>query len=141
VLAGWLAILAAVGGVLVTAVLAPERMVRLLPGTAAIYAAMGVPVNVRGLEFSNLGYRWAGDNAGRPALEIAGEVTNITTEPLIVPTVVFALLDEDGLEIFHWATVIRRSALPPGKTTRFQARIPAPPEAVRGLQVHFATER
>ncbi|MEZ5775662.1 MAG: FxLYD domain-containing protein [Hyphomicrobiaceae bacterium] len=141
VLIGWLALVLALAGLIAFLVLGRVEVARALPGSASIYAALGMPVNVRGLVFHDVAYQWSADGKGRPALDISGEIENITDEPVKVPTVVFAFLDEEGLELFSWATPVRRSALPPGKRSRFQARIPAPPEAVHNLQVRFAIKR
>lgn len=141
VLLGWLMLLASIGGIVAAVALAPSVVVQTLPGTARLYQAAGVKMNLRGLEIENVLYRWSRDSEGRPAVEVQGDIRNVTSQPVTVPTVVFVLIDRDGLEVFHWATDVRRSALGAGKTSRFQARIPSPPDVVRALQVHFASAR
>mgnify|MGYP001351662535 CR=1 FL=1 len=141
VVLGWLALLSLIGGLGAFLYMGRAEVVRALPGMAPLYAQAGLPVNIRGLEFRDVSFQWAVDAKGRPAMDIKGEVENVSDQPRSVPTVVFAFLDAEGLEIFNWATPIRYTALQPGKRTKFQARIPAPPASVANLQVRFAKAR
>ncbi len=141
VVLGWLALVAVLTGGAMFGLFGRETVVQVLPGAAPVYASLGMPVNRRGLEFRDVTYVWTVDGKGRPAIDVAGEIENVSAAPVMVPTVVFAFQDEEGLELFHWATPVRRSPLPPGKRSKFQARIPAPPEAVRNLQLRFARAR
>lgn len=114
-------------------------VVRALPGAAGAYARLHLPVNVRGLELSDASYKWQLDAHGRPTLAIAGSIRNITRSPQAVPSVVVAFLDEGGLELFDWASPVRMNSLPPGETTPFSVTVPAPPDAVRSVEIRFAT--
>ena len=136
---GWLAFLLALGGLGAGAWLKSEEVVRQLPGAAPLYALAGSPVNIRGLEFTGLQTKWQLDQRGRPVLGISGQVKNISQAPRPVPSVVFAFRDDDGLELFDWATPMRSDPLPPGETQEFISVVPVPPEAVRHVEVRFAT--
>ena len=118
-----------------------STVVRLLPATAPVYAALGIPVNVRGLEFAGVAYEWQIDPRGRPAISIKGEVRNISREARSVPSVVVSFLDQEGLELFDWATPMRLSALQPGASAPFSTLVPAPPESVRNVEIRFAKAR
>ncbi len=114
-------------------------MIEAVPATANIYDRFGLGTAAApGLEFAAVSQSWTVDAKARPALEIKGEVRNSSNDPLTVPTVVFALFDQDGLEIFNWATPIKSTKLASGKTTRFTVKIPAPPDAAKKLEVRFA---
>ena len=139
VMLGWLALIGVVGAAAASAVLAPPFVARTVPGGAALYQAAGIPLNTRGFTFDKVEYAWVHDEKGRPAMQVSGEVKNVTELSKKVPSVVFAFLDEEGLELFNWATPVKLSALPAGKTARFEVKIPAPPEAVDRLEVRFAT--
>ncbi len=138
---GWVALVAALVGLTSFAYLGAETVIRKLPGSATLYAMLGVPTNVRGLEFKTLDYHWQIDPRGLPVLSISGEVHNISQEPRSVPSVVFAFLDQDGLELFDWATPMRSNVLQPGAKTSFASVVPAPPDAVRKVEVRFAKSR
>ena len=113
-------------------------IVRGLPGSAALYAMLGQHVNVRGFEFSSVDAQWQTDRQGRAVLSLTGQVQNVTKQPLSVPTVVVAFLDDEGRELFDWATPMPASALPPGEIAPFTTVVPAPPNAVRGVEIRFA---
>ena len=134
----WVAFAAVLFGLGAFAWIDRVGVVRALPGAAAAYGLLGAPVNARGLEFSGVDAQWQIDGKGRPVLSLTGQVKNITREPQSVPTVVFAFLDEDGRELFDWATPVRINSLPAGETLPFTTVVPAPPEAVRNVEIRFA---
>ncbi len=134
---GWGVLAALVLAVLGGTYVLRTDVVRALPGMAKVYAGVGLPVNVRNLEFEDVSYAWAVDD-GRLILEVRGEVVNISDEPVRVPTVTFNLRNEAEADIFQWAADIRTEPLAGRERTRFVARIPTPPKAVRSLQVRFA---
>jgi len=114
--------------------------VRILPGAAATYERLGLPVNVRGLEFEKIKYSWE-TSAGRPVLEVYGDIVNVTSEPLKVPTVVFGLRTKEKVEVYQWAADVRSELLPGGQRTAFSAQIPTPPKSISDVQVRFAKVR
>ena len=134
----WVAFLAVLGGLGAIAWFDRVAVVRALPGSAAAFSAFGAPVNTRGLEFSGVDTQWQIDGRGRPVLSLTGQVRNVTSQPQVVPSVVFAFLDQEGRELFDWATPVRVNSLPPGETMPFTTVVPAPPEAVRGVEIRFA---
>ena len=138
---GWVALAAAIGGLAAFATLGSEQVVRGLPGLAPVYASMGMPVNPRGLEFRDISYEWKLDARGKPVIGISGKVTNVSKEPRAVSSVVFAFIDQDGLELFDWATSIRAKALQPGSSLPFASVVPVPADAVRKVEVRFAKPR
>ena len=70
-----------------------------------------------------------------------GDIVNVTTEPMKVPTVVFALLNEADVEVYQWAADVRNDLLGARDRTSFVARIPTPPKSIRSVQVRFAKAR
>ncbi|MEM7213520.1 MAG: DUF3426 domain-containing protein, partial [Pseudomonadota bacterium] len=134
---GWFCIAVVITSVIGFAWLAPDTVVRALPGTAKLYAALGQTVNTRGLDFENVSYSWTQDG-GRPALDVTGRIRNVSEVPQRVPTLVFVLLDEQGDELYNWASPVVRKPLAAGAETEFSARVPAPPEAAHHLRVRFA---
>ncbi len=138
---GLVALAAAIGATAAFATLGSEQVVRGLPGLAPVYAAIGMPVNPRGLEFRDISYEWKLDARGKPVISISGKVTNVSKEPRPVSSVVFAFIDQDGLELFDWATSIRAKALQPGSSLPFASVVPVPADAVRKVEVRFAKPR
>ena len=138
--AGWAALAIILGGVTSYVYYGRIAVVRILPGAAATYERLGLPVNVRGLEFDKIKYSWE-TSAGRPVLEVYGDIVNVTSEPLKVPTVVFGLRTKEKVEVYQWAADVRSELLPGGQRTAFNAQIPTPPKSIHDVQVRFAKVR
>lgn len=116
--------------------LAPRSVVSMLPGAARLYAAAGMPVNLRGLAFQGVHYSWNTDS-GQPALRVEGEIVNVTSGSVDVPAVVIALQDAAGKELSQLTTKAQGEQLAAGEHTPFVADIPSSPETVRSVKVHF----
>jgi predicted Zn finger-like uncharacterized protein len=138
--AGWAALVIVLAGVTSFAYFQRVSVVRALPGAAAAYERIGLPVNVRGLEFEGVKYSWE-SSAGRQVLEVYGNIINSTRKPLKVPTVVFGLRTKERVEVYQWAADVRSEPLPAGEKTAFSAQIPTPPKSIRDVQVRFAKIR
>jgi predicted Zn finger-like uncharacterized protein len=134
---GWLVLALIVGGVIGTLVLAPSTVMSVLPGAARLYALFGMPVGSSGLAFEGVRYGWTNDG-GQNVLEVQGDVVNLTSSPVDVPTVVIALQDESGSEISEWTTEIGEDELAAGGHAPFLRQIPSPPSNVRSVKVRFA---
>jgi len=130
-----LALLVVIGFTL--AVVNREAVVRNLPGSASFYGGLGLTVNLRGLDFENVKSTWTME-ADQPVLEVSGEIVNITDGQMAVPVVVFALHDEDGVEVHRWQAEVTDKPLEAGGRTQFSARIPSPPRSSKSVQVKFA---
>ncbi|MGH6832683.1 MAG: zinc-ribbon domain-containing protein, partial [Methyloceanibacter sp.] len=134
---GWLVLALIVASVIGTLVLAPSAVMSVLPGAARLYALFGAPVGSEGLAFEGVRYGWTGEG-GQTVLEVQGNVVNLTSSPVDVPTVVIALRDEKGEEISEWTTEIGEEELGAGEHAPFLRQIPAPPSNVRSVKVRFA---
>ncbi len=139
-MAGWSAL--ALAGVFIFVLSITQRVgiVRVLPKAASVYESVGLSVNVRGLDFENVRSAWTAE-AGRLILEIHGGIINVTDEQQIVPKVVFALRNSDGLEVYQWAAEVRSTPLPAGERAQFTVRIPTPPKSIKFVQMKFAKAR
>ncbi|MFQ5625602.1 MAG: zinc-ribbon domain-containing protein [Methyloligellaceae bacterium] len=138
--AGWACLALILAGVAGIAYFQRVNVVRALPGTASAYERIGLPVNVRGLKFEKVKYSWV-MSAGRPVLEVYGDIVNVTPQPLKVPTVVFGLRTKEKVEVYQWAADVRTELLPAAERTAFAAQIPTPPKSIRDVQVRFAKVR
>jgi predicted Zn finger-like uncharacterized protein len=125
--------LAALAGLFV----ARETIVSRVPDTAALYAAVGFRVNLRGLDFADVRSTVSGE--GREAtLIIEGEIKNPTGKNVDIPSLAFAVSGPDGIPLYTWGTEPPRQSLGPGETTRFRSRLAAPPPESRQVLVRFA---
>jgi predicted Zn finger-like uncharacterized protein len=116
------------------------EVVRFAPQTASLFAAIGLPVNLRGLTWENV--RTTGEmHEGVPVLIVEGAIRNVSTKTVEVPRLRFALRSPAGHEIYAWTTVTARSILAPGETAAFRTRLASPPAEGRDVIVRFFNRR
>jgi len=115
--------------------LAPKTVVSILPGANKLYAMMGSPVNLTGLNIQDVRYAWEDGGEG-PVLKVEGQVVNVSGSEIAVPPVIVALQDKDGAEVTAVTTEV--GLLAPGASAPFVAEIPSPQAPVSNLQVRFA---
>ena len=115
-------------------------IVRLLPQTASLYSAVGLPVNLRGLAFEDIKMSKE-EQDGMPVLVVEGTITNVTRRAAEVPRIRLAVRNERKNEIYSWTTQPQRSILGPGETLPFRARLASPPAETRDVMVRFFTRR
>jgi predicted Zn finger-like uncharacterized protein len=115
-------------------------VVRLLPQTASIYAAIGLEVNLRGLVFSDLVTRKETAD-GVTMLLVEGTVKSTLQRPVDVPRIRFAIRDAKGHEIYSWTALPERNQLAPGATMPFRTRLASPPAESQAVLVRFFNRR
>jgi predicted Zn finger-like uncharacterized protein len=115
-------------------------IVRLLPQTAAIYAAVGLPVNLRGLAFEDI-HMSRVDQEGVGVLVVEGSIVNVTARPVEVPRLRLAVRNEAKREIYAWTALPSRSILAPGDALPFRSRLASPPADAREVKVRFFSRR
>jgi hypothetical protein len=122
--------------------LARDSVVRALPGTAKLYAAVGVPVNLRGLEFRGVRPELVTDGDNR-TLVIEGEVANVTRKSQDVPPIAVAVRNKTGQPLYSWTVDPPRERLEAGETLAFRSRLATPPVDGHDILVRFkaANER
>ncbi|AWN34902.1 zinc-ribbon domain-containing protein [Methylobacterium radiodurans] len=136
-LAAGLALLAA----LPLACLARTAVVRAVPQSAALYAGIGLPVNLRGLEIRDVVAFRNPAEAGRPAeLVLEGDLVGLARDSAPVPPLAVEVRDAEGRTLRRFAVAAPRAALAPGERARFRASLLDPPAEGRGLQIRFAAE-
>jgi len=115
-------------------------VVRWVPQTASLYAAIGLPVNVRGLDFANVKtVKEAHD--GVQVLVVEGTVVSTGSRTAEVPRLRFALRNESGHEIYTWTALPSRNLLAPGDTLAFRSRLASPPREGHDVVVRFFSRR
>lgn len=114
-------------------------IVRLLPQTASLYAAVGLPVNLRGLSFENIHMARA-EHEGIAVLVVEGSIVNVTRRAVEVPWLRLAVRNEGKNEIYTWTARPTRTILGPGEALPFRSRLASPPAEAREVQVRFFTK-
>ncbi len=116
------------------------NVVRHLPQTASLFAAVGLPVNLRGLVFENV--KSTGEfNDGMMVLVVEGAIVNMTRTTLDVPRLRFAVRNGSGHEVYAWTALPGRTLLVSGETLPFRTRLASPPPDGRDVIVRFFNRR
>lgn len=114
-----------------------EPVVRLAPGTAGLYAAIGLPVNLVGLRLEDVSST-TGEETGARVLVVEGALASDRAVAVAVPRLAYAIEDADGAVLYGWTAKPPVETLAPGETIRFTARLAAPPPAGKRILVGFA---
>jgi hypothetical protein len=115
-------------------------VVRLMPQTASLFAAIGLPVNLRGIAFSDVTTATEASE-GVPVLLVKGHITNITRQPREVPRLRFAMRNAAGNEVYAWTSLPAKTMLAPGEAESFETRLASPPADGQAVVVRFFTRR
>jgi predicted Zn finger-like uncharacterized protein len=113
------------------------QVVRLWPQAATAYAALGLPVNLRGLALHDL-HMVLNETAGEPFLGIEGEITNVRPAENRIPLLRLSLRDAQSREIYAWTAEAPKRRLTIGESVKFEVRLASPPPAAQALLVSFA---
>jgi predicted Zn finger-like uncharacterized protein len=108
------------------------------PRSASAFAALGLDVNVYGLEFYNLGVQRSFDGP-TPILLVTGEVRNIGRDSKAIPPVRVSLRDAQSHEIFQLVNSIAEHPIAAGASAPFQIRVENPPADAVDLETTFAS--
>ncbi len=115
-------------------------VVRLMPQTASLFAAIGLPVNLRGLVFTNV-TTGRETHEGVEVLVVEGDIVNNTTRAVEVPRLRFAVHNPMGHELYSWTALPNRNALRPGELLPFSTRLASPPRDSDRVEVRFFNRR
>jgi predicted Zn finger-like uncharacterized protein len=138
--AGWST--AILGLIAINAGLAIWRadIVRFVPQTASLYAAIGLPVNLRGLVFSEIVTHMETQD-GVQLLVVEGIIRSNSPRVTDVPRLRFAVRNVGGQELYSWTALPARNVLPPGATIPFRSRLASPPPEAHSVLVRFFNRR
>jgi predicted Zn finger-like uncharacterized protein len=115
-------------------------VVRVMPQTASLFAAIGLPVNLRGLAFADVTTSKEVQD-GIPVLVIEGRIANTTRMMLEVPRIRLAMRNGAGAEVYSWTALPSRAVLGPGEAQTFRTRLASPPSDGKDVMVRFFNRR
>ena len=127
----------AVLALLLVSVMKRDVIVRAAPPLAGAYAAIGLPVNLNGLQWRDVKTRVLVESSQR-VLAVEGEIRNLRDHSRPVPDIQLSLRDDDGREVYRWSTPAPKANLNQNETIQFRARLASPPDTARAVRVHFA---
>jgi predicted Zn finger-like uncharacterized protein len=132
----WTAIVLVLFAFNVALIGARSEIVRYLPQTASLFAAIGLPVNLRNLKFDNV--RITKENAdGVNVLIVEGTIIGTSGKAAEVPRLRFAARNASGQEVYTWTALPGRSVLGPDETLPFSSRLVSPPADAVDVMVRF----
>jgi len=115
-----------------------QDVAELWPRSASAFAALGLDVNVYGLEFYDLAVERDFEGA-TPVLVVSGEVRNIGRDDKLVPPVRISLRDTRSHETFELVNAITDQPVAAGAAVPFQIRVENPPAEAVDLEATFAS--
>jgi predicted Zn finger-like uncharacterized protein len=133
-------LIVAMAAILLAALNWRAAVVRHFPQTASLYAAIGLPVNLRGLFFEDVKSRTELHD-GVTVLMVEGTIVNLTTRTLEVPRLRLSLRNGVGHEVYAWTAPPSKSTLGSGNGLPFRARLASPPPDGRDVIVRFFNRR
>ncbi|MCK9916249.1 zinc-ribbon domain-containing protein [Microbacteriaceae bacterium K1510] len=134
----WTAVILVLFAVNVALIGGRNEVVRFLPQTASLFAAIGLPVNLRQLAFDNVRITRESQD-GATILMVEGYIVSTASKPVEVPRLRFAARNKDGQEIYTWTAKPERSILEPGQRLQFSSRLASPPADANDVMVRFFT--
>lgn len=132
----WTAIILVLFAFNVALIGARSEVVRYLPQTASLFAAVGLPVNLRNLKFDKVKIVKEAQD-GVNILIIEGVIINTANKATEVPRLRFSARNATGQDVYTWTALPRRSVLGPNETLEFQSRLAAPPADATDVMVRF----
>lgn len=136
--AAWTATGAALAASATGMVVFRQDVAELWPRSASAFAALGLDVNVYGLEFYDLSVERAFDGP-TPILLVSGEVRNIGRDQKHAPPVRLSLRDQQSHEIFELVHAVTDQPIEAGASVPFQIRVENPPADAVDLEATFAS--
>ena len=133
----WTAIILVLLGLNIALVGARSEVVRYLPQTASLFAAIGLPVNLRHLGFEDVKITKQ-DHDGAPVLTVSGTIVSRSSTTVNVPALRFAIRNATGQEIYAWSSRPDRKSLDSGEKLPFHTRLASPPPDSSDVVVRFA---
>lgn len=131
-------------GVMATALLASlaiggrHQLVAKIPGADRVFSAIGLPVNLAGIEFRNVASQIA-EIDGRKVLAVTGEAINVRPgASASLPSLEVTVRGADQRALYVWTAPSPKSALQSGESVAFRTRLAAPPEGARDVVVRLA---
>ena len=137
----WAGMAAAMAVVVVAALIFRIDVVKILPGSAGAYAAVGLPVNTVGLVIDSESIKAEPSmQDGHAAVTVTGTIRNITEHEVTSPPLRVELLTKDSKRVAGQLAAAADAKIPPGQVRHFSITFLDPPRSAKDLQIGFATD-
>jgi predicted Zn finger-like uncharacterized protein len=119
--------------------LARANVVRAVPQTASLFARIGLPVNLRGIEIRDVVAFSNPAESDRPAeLVVEGDLVGVARSDMPVAPLSVEIRDAAGRAVQTFSVPAPRTILAASETARFRASLTAPPPEGRAVVLRFA---
>jgi hypothetical protein len=113
------------------------QVVERYPAMAGLYEAVGLGVNVVGLEFSNVSTTQTLRD-GKEVLIVSAQILGLRNRPTPVPAVVVTLIDSEGRGVYQWSVSPSVRDLMAGERATFDTQLALPPGDASRVRLSFA---
>ncbi|WP_293676396.1 MJ0042-type zinc finger domain-containing protein [uncultured Phenylobacterium sp.] len=113
-----------------------QQVAGLIPATAPLFAAIGLPVNTLGLTFEGVAWKPT-FLAGRPVMAVTGAIRNVSKAPIDAPAVRVSLLGDEKAVLAVYDLSVTNARVPPGGVRYFAWNLPDPPLGADNLEIGF----
>ncbi|VAW21103.1 hypothetical protein MNBD_ALPHA12-1425 [hydrothermal vent metagenome] len=117
-----------------------NNIVSVFPDLAGLYQALGIKVNVVGLEFRDVRTLRALRN-GTEVMEITASITNVSRDQVVVPSVLISILDKQGRSIYQWSVDPQVVGMQAGEWVEFKTQLTSPPSKAASVRLNFVTNQ
>lgn len=118
------------------AVVFRQKVSELVPATAPVFAAIGMPVNTLGLVIEGVKQQPT-FQGGRPVLSVTGAIRNVRKVSIEAPPIRISLVDKDGKAVAGVLAQPLNAKVPPGAVRYFAVALPDPPAGSHALDIAF----
>jgi hypothetical protein len=115
-------------------------IVRAMPQTASFYKLVGLPVNLRGLDFDGV-TTTTEQHEGVPILVVEGNIVNGAGKIRNLPQLKFIVRNAARQEIYSSIAVAPRESLPPSEVVSFRTELASPPPDSHDVLLRFVDRR
>jgi hypothetical protein len=115
-------------------------IVAAVPQAAAVYAFLGLPVNLTGLAFSDVSSTLT-ERDGQRVLSLKAQVANVAGKPRPVPPVEIVIRGPAGEALYTWSVMPPKPSLEAGERMDVNARLASPPAKGERVDLQFTADR
>ena len=112
------------------------EIVKRFPDLAGLYEAVGLGVNIIGLEFRDVKTLVVLRN-GSSVMQVDARIYSVAPRSVVVPPVLVTLLDEGGASVYEWSVMPEVRDLEPGEVVDFSTQLTSPPAAATRVRLTF----
>ncbi len=134
---GWLGLVIVILVIGWGAVSYRQQIANLWPQSASLYKVLGLPVNARGIAFTDVNYKRETEDS-QTVLAVSGKLVNISGHELAVPPIRVILTGDNGNQLYQWDFTPDVTVLKAGQSAPFVTRLSSPPAGARHLTLEFA---